>query len=130
MANDHFSGFDSDGVVYCGDTVIKTADIPWVDHASFEGVALKHLLAAEHTAGQYSYHLVRVAPNQSIGSHTHDTQLETHEVVSGSGTGICAGQRMNYQPGVLAVMPVGIAHEVHAGAEGIYLFAKFIPALC
>jgi hypothetical protein len=27
-------------------------------------------------------------------------------------------------------MPKSIHHEVHAGKDGLYLFAKFFPALC
>lgn len=48
--------------------------------------------------GKFSYHLVRIAPDCSIGNHIHETQLETH--------------------------------EVYADSEGLYLFAKFMPALC
>ena len=38
--------------------------------------------------------------------------------------------RIAYEPGVISVFPAGIPHEVNASEDGLYLFAKFIPALC
>ena len=106
------------------------SDIPWREHPTFTGVELKHILTSEETGGAYSYHLVRIAPNCSIGEHIHETQLETHEVIAGNGTCINEGTAITYEPGVISVFPVGIPHEVNAGEEGLYLFAKFMPALC
>lgn len=62
--------------------------------------------------------------------HIHDPQLETHEVIAGSGYAINDGADIQYEPGVISVMPAKVHHEVHAGDEGLYLFAKFMPALC
>lgn len=106
------------------------SDIPWSEHPAFTGVALKHILTTEETDGAYSYHLVRIAPNCSIGEHIHETQLETHEVIAGNGTCINEGTAITYEPGVISVFPAGIPHEVNAGEDGLYLFAKFMPALC
>ena len=103
--------------------------LPWEPHPSFEGVELKHLVTGRETGGQFSYHLVRVAPGRVIGLHTHQTQLETHEVLAGGGACLCAGETLDYAPGVLAVLPKGVPHEVRAGAEGLCLFAKVLPAL-
>lgn len=105
-------------------------NIPWREHPSFTGVELKHILTSEETNGAYSYHLVRIAPNCSIGEHIHETQLETHEVIAGNGTCINEGTAITYEPGVISVFPAGIPHEVNAGQNGLYLFAKFMPALC
>lgn len=105
-------------------------NIPWREHPSFTGVELKHILTSEETNGAYSYHLVRIAPNCSIGEHIHETQLETHEVIAGNGTCINEGTAITYEPGVISVFPAGIPHEVNAGEDGLYLFAKFMPALC
>lgn len=105
-------------------------DIPWEKHPSFEGVELKHILTSRETGGFYSFHLVRIAPNCSIGSHIHETQLETHEIISGYGTCINDNLSIPYKPGIISVMPAGIPHEVKAGDEGLYIFAKFMPALC
>lgn len=108
----------------------KFRDIPWGEHPTFTGVELKHILTSEETNGAYSYHLVRIAPNCSIGKHIHEMQLETHEVIAGNGTCINEGTAITYEPGIISVFPAGIPHEVNAGEDGLYLFAKFLPALC
>lgn len=109
---------------------ISFKDIPWSKHPVFEGVELKHIVTSGETGGSYSYHLVRIAPNKSIRDHIHDPQLETHEVIAGKGVCINDGQKIDYMPGVISIMPSKVHHEVHAGEEGLYLFAKFMPALC
>ena len=109
---------------------VEFAAIDWSKHPTFEGVELKHIVTAKDTDGQFSYHLVRIAPNKSIKNHIHETQLETHEVIAGSGVCINDGASIPYEPGTISIMPSGIPHEVNAGDDGLYLFAKFIPALC
>lgn len=105
-------------------------DIPWSPHAKFEGVELKHLITAKDTEGTYSYHLVRIAPNKTIGLHIHETQLETHEVMAGSGICVSDGTELIYSVGIISVLPAGSKHEVAANGDGLCLFAKFMPALC
>lgn len=124
-----FDRFDREGMLFGAGDVRAFSAIPWAAHPKFEGVALKALVPAAETGGRFSYHLVRVAPGKSIGLHTHDPQLETHEVIAGAGVCLCGGQRLEYAPGVIAILPAGVAHEVTAGPEGLYLFAKFMPAL-
>lgn len=109
---------------------VRFAEIPWSCHPSFDGVELKHIITAKDTEGQFSYHLVRIAPGKSIKNHIHETQLETHEVIAGSGTCINDGVTIPYEPGTISILPAGVPHEVNAGDTGLYLFAKFIPALC
>ena len=91
---------------------------------------MKHIITSKDTDGEYSYHLVRIAPNKRILDHIHETQLETHEVIAGEGTCINDGHELVYEPGIITIMPKAVHHEVHAGKDGLYLFAKFIPALC
>lgn len=129
MGNDLFETFDS-GSLRLPESTAEFADIPWAKHPSFDGVELKHIVSAKDTAGQFSYHLVRIAPGKSIGNHIHETQLETHEVIAGSGVCINDGASIPYEPGVISVMPAGVPHEVNADADGLFLFAKFMPALC
>lgn len=112
------------------DSTTDCAALPWHKHPQFEGVELKHLITAAHTHGQFSYHLVRIAPGKRIGLHTHPTQLETHEVITGTGQCITEGKQITYRPGTLAVLPAKQPHEVIAEKNGLYLFAKFMPALC
>ena len=104
--------------------------VPWSKHPTFDGVELKHIVTSADTDGEFSYHLVRIAPNKSILNHVHEMQLETHEVISGSGTCINNQCEIHYSPGVISIMPEAVPHEVHAGDDGLLLFAKFIPALC
>lgn len=106
------------------------AEIGWSKHPTFEGVELKHILTSKDTDGKFSYHLVRIASGYSIGNHIHETQLETHEVIKGCGKCVNAGRTIPYEPGTISIMQAGVPHEVDAGSEGLYLFAKFMPALC
>lgn len=129
MGNDLFETFDK-GSLRLPESTAAFADIPWAKHPSFAGVELKHIVSAKDTAGQFSYHLVRIAPGKSIQNHIHETQLETHEVIAGSGVCINDGAAIPYEPGVISVMPACIPHEVNAGDDGLFLFAKFMPALC
>lgn len=104
--------------------------VPWSKHPTFDGVELKHIVTSSDTNGKFSYHLVRIAPNKSILNHIHELQLETHEVIFGEGTCINNQCEIHYSPGVISIMPKAVPHEVHAGNDGLLLFAKFIPALC
>lgn len=129
MSNGLFEKFNNGSLKLAAATV-EFADIPWSKHPTFEGVRLKHIVTAKETDGRFSYHLVRIMPNKSIESHIHETQLETHEVVAGSGICMNNGIEILYEAGTISIMPAGIPHEVHAGDDGLCLFAKFIPALC
>lgn len=129
MENTVFEAFNEGRFQVPGEKVMFK-DIPWSKHPTFEGVALKHIVTSKVTGGAYSYHLVRIAPGKSILDHIHDPQLETHEVIAGRGTCINDGCEIEYFPGVISIMPAKVHHEVHAGDEGLYLFAKFMPALC
>jgi quercetin dioxygenase-like cupin family protein len=104
--------------------------VEWSKHSKFEGVELKHIVSGSQTKGHFSYHLVRIAPEKKIGLHTHETQLETHEVLAGSGVCVNGGTEIVYESGVIAILPKGVEHEVKAGPEGLFLFAKFFPSLC
>lgn len=129
MKNEVFEAFNN-GALRLPEQTVPFADIAWSKHPTFEGVELKHIVTAKNTNGAYSYHLVRIAPNKSIKNHIHETQLETHEVIAGNGTCINTGKALSYEPGVISIMPAGVPHEVNAGNDGLYLFAKFMPALC
>lgn len=123
-----FEQFSQAGRLLGAGTEQAFADIPWTAHPDFAGVELKQLVSARQTGGQCSFHLVRIAPNQRIGRHVHARQLETHEVIAGSGVCECGGSRLPYAPGVVAIMPPDVPHQVSAGPDGLYLLAKFMPA--
>ncbi len=56
--------------------------------------------------------------------------METHEVMKGSGKCVNAGSIILYEAGTITILQAGTPHEVTVGSEGLYLFAKFMPALC
>lgn len=124
-----FEKFDHSGRLLLPDAEVPFGEIPWTAHPAFEGVSLKPLVCSKQTGGQFSFHLVRIAPNREIGLHVHAGQVETHEVVSGSGICINNGTELRYAPGVISIFPVNQPHRVTAGPDGLCLFAKFIPAL-
>lgn len=125
-----FEKFNEGGKLLLPDATVTFDAIPWSKHPAFEGVELKHIITSERTDGQFSYHLVRIAPNKKIGNHIHKKQLETHEVISGTGVCVNDGVELLYEAGVISIFPISVPHEVIAGDDGICLFAKFMPALC
>lgn len=125
-----FEKFNEGGKLLLPDAAVTFDAIPWSKHPAFEGVELKHIITSERTNGQFSYHLVRIAPNKKIGNHIHEKQLETHEVISGTGVCVNDGVELPYETGIISIFPVGVPHEVIAGGDGLCLFAKFMPALC
>ena len=62
-----------------------------------------------------------------LGSAVKNRQQQALE--TGSGTCVNNGTELAYEPGTITILPMGLPHEVKAGADGLYLFAKFIPAL-
>ena len=125
-----FEKFNEGGKLLLSDATVAFDTIPWSKHPTFKGVELKHIITSEKTDGQFSFHLVRIAPNKKIGNHIHEKQLETHEVIAGAGICVNNGAKLPYETGVISIFPIGVPHEVIAGEDGIYLFAKFMPALC
>ena len=108
---------------------ISIEGLAWNFHPGFKGVALKHLVCAQDTDGQFSAHLVRVSAGYEIGEHIHEGKWEMHEVISGSGHCMLLDKRLEYQTGSVAIMPPDITHQVKAEGEDLYILAKFIPAL-
>ena len=125
-----FEKFNEGGKLLLPDATITFDAIPWSKHPTSPGVELKHIITSERTDGEFSYHLVRIAPNKKIGNHIHEKQLETHEVISGTGVCVNDGVELPYKAGVISIFPIGVPHAVIAGDDGLYLFAKFMPALC
>ena len=125
-----FEKFNEGGKLLLPDVTVDFDAIPWSKHPTFEGVELKHIITSEKTDGQFSFHLVRIAPNKKIGNHIHEKQLETHEVICGTGVCVNNGAELLYEAGRISIFPIGVPHEVIAGEDGLYLFAKFMPALC
>ena len=106
-----------------------SSDIDYTPHKTFKGVYLKHLVKGEMTEGRISCHLVKVEPFCSLDVHVHHEQLEIHEVILGTGECRIAEKRIQYTPGTVEVIPQNASHKVTAGENGLYILAKFTPAL-
>ncbi len=105
------------------------SDLGWKPHQTFKGVYLKHLVTGVDSNNEISCHLVKIEPGCEIGLHTHQNNLEIHEVIAGSGSFLLGEDNYEYLPGNIGVIPKNVVHQVLAGEEGLYLLAKFSPAL-
>jgi quercetin dioxygenase-like cupin family protein len=117
------------GVMILENKELKVSETPWSAHPAFTGVWLKHLLKGEDSGGLLSCHLVRVDPGCQIGDHLHQGQYELHEVVQGQGVCHFLGRELDYHAGVSALMPPDVSHSIVAGDQGLWIMAKFLPAL-
>ncbi|MDP4092751.1 MAG: cupin domain-containing protein [Bacillota bacterium] len=117
------------GSIYTLSDTISSESIDFVPHPKFKGVFLKHLVTGKMTNNQISCHLVKVEPYSELELHTHNDNLEIHEIIAGNGTCYIAEKKVTYSLGTVAVIPANVPHKVTAGAEGIYILAKFTPAL-
>ncbi|MBP2653380.1 MAG: Cupin 2 conserved barrel domain protein [Firmicutes bacterium] len=117
------------GRVYGSSGEKDVNELPWQEHSSFFGVALKHLVTAENTGGAFSSHLVRVKRGCEIGKHIHEGKWELHEVIQGKGKCIIENKELDYYEGITAIIPPDIPHVVQATKEDVYILAKFVPAL-
>lgn len=106
-----------------------SCDAEYVPHKAFKGVYLKHLIKGEETDGRISCHLVKVEPFCSLEEHTHPEQIEIHEVIFGAAECRIAAGEFTYRPGVIKAIPQDVPHSVTAGKDGVYILAKFTPAL-
>lgn len=117
------------GNVYLADKQIDIDTLVWNPHHSFKGVFLKHLITGKDTENKLSCHIVKIEPNCILDTHLHDGKIEIHEVVGGSGTMYLDDKEISYSVGRICVIPANTLHKVVASENGLYLFAKFTPAL-
>lgn len=129
MQNTELSGIFNEGNVCKGEASVAIKELPWAEHPSFKGVHMKHLLSGQQTAGSLSCHLVRIDPNCEIGNHIHDGKVEVHTVLAGLGGCELDGKWVPYEQGTISIIPSAAPHKVMAGQFGLYLYAKFSPAL-
>ena len=117
------------GQIFTKGQPVDVQDLPWHDHPSFPGVALRHLITGKQTDGKISSHLVRVKNGCEIGEHIHEGKWELHEVICGQGICRIEATEIPYANGVTAVIPADLPHSVKATETDLYLLAKFSPAL-
>ena len=101
----------------------------FVPHATFDGVALKHLVTGPSTEGRVSVHLVTVPPGCALDTHTHPGQVEIHQVIQGSGACRIGDDTLSYRAGTVGIVPAGVPHRVAAGDDGLVMLSTFAPAL-
>lgn len=109
--------------------IIKSKDRTFNPHPKFKGVCLKNLVTGDMTNNKISCVLVRVEPFCTLDTHVHENSLEIHEVISGDATCYIGENKINYTVGTVGVIPENVSHKVEAGKNGIYILAKFSPAL-
>ena len=107
----------------------QVEEIAWKNHPKFYGVSLKALVTGKDTHGQISCHLVRIQPGCEIGNHIHEGRMEIHEVIAGNGVCLLKEKEIPYKAGSMCVIPSDTEHQVNAGEDGLFLLAKFTPAL-
>lgn len=127
MEENHWS---VSGKVYInGKQLRDVKETSWQKHAQFEGVFIKPLFAGADANNQMSAMIVRIEPNKAIGDHVHEGKAELHEVVEGFGIAKVGNISVEYKPGVYSLIPADVEHNIHAGAKGMILLAKFTPPL-
>lgn len=118
----------SEGRVFLDSKEETVNQLPWNEHPTFSGVALKHLITGKDTEHKFSCHMVRVNAGCEIGNHIHEGKWELHEVIKGKGQCLIGDEKIKYIVGTVAAIPADIPHTVHAD-DDLYMLAKFIPAL-
>jgi quercetin dioxygenase-like cupin family protein len=117
------------GILSINGTTIDFESIPWNEHTDFKGVFLKHIIKGESTGNRLSCHLVRMNPGCEIGIHIHSGKTELHEIIQGSGICTIEQSKIEYHKGVIGFIPADKNHSITAEQEGLFLLAKFFPAL-
>lgn len=117
------------GTLFIDGKAISIDTLPWNPHPTFKGVALKHIITGAETNGQLSCHLVRIEPNCEIGLHSHVGKTEIHEVMCGTGVCTIEQENISYKSGNVGFIPADKNHLVKADGDGLFLLAKFFPAL-
>lgn len=107
----------------------KISNIKWTEHPECKGVYIKHLIKGCKTSGLFSSHIVKISPNCTIKKHTHENQMELHEVIAGKGFFQIKDKSLEYSAGKISLIQKGEEHMVSAGEKGLTLLAKFFPAL-
>lgn len=117
------------GILYMNENAVIVNELSWNEHPVYKGVFLKHLIKGENTNQQLSCHLVKIEPDCEIGLHNHAGKSELHEIVDGSGYCVIENNKFNYAAGITGFIPADANHLVKAGEQGLFILAKFFPAL-
>lgn len=129
MGKDNVVELSANGKIIFPERYVDAAKSPWYEHPAFKGVFLKDFITAADTKGAFSCHVVKIMKGFQVGEHSHNTEWEFNESLSGRGSLILNGKEYRCEPGFSFATPPGVTHIVSAPDEDLYLLAKFIPAL-
>lgn len=73
--------------------------------------------------------MVKIEPFCELDNHVHNNNLEIHEVIYGHGKCQIDNNQVDYCLGTVGLIPSNTKHKVTAGKDGLYILAKFSPAL-
>jgi quercetin dioxygenase-like cupin family protein len=119
----------NEGKLYINGECIDVENLVWNEHPAFKGVFFKHVIKGESTDNRLSCHLVKINPGCEIGIHNHAGKTELHEIIGGFGHCMIEQTEIDYHKGVIAFIPADKNHSVKAENKGLFLLAKFFPAL-
>ena len=117
------------GNIYFADKQVEISALTWNPHPTFKGVYLKHLILGKDTGNQLSCHIVKIKDDCILDTHQHEGKIELHEVIYGEGKMLLDKKEIDYTIGKACIIPANVPLKVVAGKGGLYLFAKFTPAL-
>lgn len=109
--------------------ILNSEDKIFNPHPKFKGVYIKNLVTGDMTNNQLSCHLVKVEPYCTLDTHIHENNLEIHEIIYGTATCYIGENKINYNVGTIGIIHANVSHKVEAGENGLYILAKFTPAL-
>ncbi|CFX14234.1 RmlC-like jelly roll fold [Syntrophomonas zehnderi OL-4] len=100
----------------------------WKPHPSSPGVFVNSMLAGNEGFG-FKNMYVKIVPGGEILPHIHDV-TEVFYIISGTGSVLVNGQRVDYSTGTVVAAPAGVEHGVKNNTDQeIYLLANFEAGL-
>jgi len=121
--------FFNKGKLYINGECVDIESLMWNEHPTDKGVFFKHIISGASTNSRLSYHLVKVNPDCEIDIHNHAGKTELHEIIGGRGHCMIEQEKIDYHKGVIGFIPADKNHLVKAEKEGLFILAKFFPAL-
>jgi len=101
----------------------------WQEHPRFHGVFLKTLLTASDNPFANA-NTVKVPPGGEIGTHLHETQVETIYVISGQAIFTLEQQEFPLITGQIIAVPGKANHSLrNESSEMVELLTVFTPPL-
>ena len=81
---------------------------------------------SEKGSGATAVTYFEIAPNERIGSHTHDAE-ETIYVMQGRGTATVGEGTGEFEAGTILFVPAGTRHDLHNESDDVFRAVSFFP---